>query len=85
MALPQLLNSAAAIDEIISSLGTREALIHAFLSMTHAEFKEAKILAEIESAFEDALNGFEKSRPWKKKSGRSSRLGRERLIKEFSP
>jgi pimeloyl-ACP methyl ester carboxylesterase len=85
MALPRLLNSGARISEIISSLGTREALIDAFLSMTHAEFKEAKILTEIESAFEDALNGFEKSRPWKKKSGRSSRLGRERLIKEFRP
>lgn len=84
MALPTLLNSAARIEEIISSLGTREALIHAFLSMTYAEFKKAKILAEIELAFEDALNGFEKSRPWLDKPWRSSKLDRERLIKKFS-
>ena len=97
MALPRPLNSGPGINEIVvkgaqgagnadgSSLGTREALIHAFLSMTHAEFKKAKILTEIESAFEDALNGFEKSRPWLKKPWRSSKLERERLNKKFSP
>ena len=85
MALPRRLNSGARLSEIISSLGTREAVIDAFLSMTHAEFKKAKILTEIESAFEDALNGFEKSRPWLEKRWKSSKLERERLIKEFSP
>jgi hypothetical protein len=94
MALPQLLNSGPGINEITvkrngktneESLGTREALIHAFLAMTHPELKKAKILTEIESAFEDALNGFEKSRPWLEKPWRSSKLERERLIKEFSP
>lgn len=85
MALPSVLNSSATIEQIISSLGTREALIDAFLSMTHAEFKKAKILTELESAFEDALNGFEKSRPGLQKSWRSSKAEQERLIKEFSP
>ena len=85
MALPRLLNSATTIDEIISSLNTREALIDAFLSMTHPEFRKARILTEIESAFEDALNGFKKSRPWRPKSWRSSKAQQDRLIKTFFP
>jgi pimeloyl-ACP methyl ester carboxylesterase len=85
MALPRLLNSATTIDEIISSLNTREALIDAFLSMTHPEFRKVRILTEIESAFEDALNGFKKSRPWRQKSWRSSKAQQDRLIKTFSP
>jgi len=66
-------------------LGTRESVIDAFLSMRHVDFKKAKILTEIESAFEDALNGFEKSRPWLEKRWKSSKLERERMIKEFAP
>jgi hypothetical protein len=94
MALPHLLISGPGINEIPiqrdgktnnDSLDTREALIHAFLAMTHAEFKKAKILTEIESAFKDALNGFKKSRPWYRKPGMPSKLGKERLIKEFRP
>jgi pimeloyl-ACP methyl ester carboxylesterase len=95
MALPHpLLNSGAGINAITierngksneESLGTREALIHAFLAKTYVEFKETKILIEIDAAFGDALNGFEKSRPWNKKSGRPSKLGQERLIKQFRP
>jgi pimeloyl-ACP methyl ester carboxylesterase len=95
MALPQpLLNSGAGINEIaiqrngktnMESLGTREGLIHAFLAMTYPEFKKAKILTEIKSAFEDALHGFKKSRPRPKKPGMPSKLEQERLIIEFWP
>lgn len=95
MALPHpLLNSGAEINAITierdgksneESLGTREALIHAFLAKTYVEFKKTKILTEIDAAFEDALNGFDKSRPWKQKSGRSLKRGQERFIQQFRP